>query len=174
MEDQPGFNLQRCRTLWYKSITARERSQEGTRLKIEGIYTFKAPRQKVWDVLLDPKIIAQCMPGCEELKEVAPDQFEATMKVGIASVKGTYKGKLSIKEKQPPTRYVLSGEGSGGPGFLQGDLEVVLDEKNGATVLKYTTETKVGGMVAAVGQRMLGGIAKMMVDQFFKKIETFI
>ncbi len=143
-------------------------------MKIDGSYTFNAPRQRVWDVLLDPKIIAQCMPGCEELKEVGPDQFEATMKIGIASVKGTYKGKLSIKEKQPPTRYVLSGDGSGGPGFLQGDLTVLLEEKNGETVLRYTTEAKGGGMVAAVGQRMLGGIAKMLVDQFFKKMETFI
>lgn len=143
-------------------------------MKIEGSYTFKSPRQRVWDVLLDPKIIAQCMPGCEELKEVGPDQFEATMKVGIASVKGTFKGKLAIKEKEPPTRYVLSGDGSGGPGFLQGDLTVLLEEKNGETVLRYSTEAKVGGMVAAVGQRMLGGIAKMLVDQFFKKMETFI
>ncbi len=143
-------------------------------MKIEGSYTFKAPRQRLWDVLLDPKIIAQCMPGCEELKEIGPDQFEATMKVGIASVKGTYKGKLSIKDKQPPARYVLSGEGSGGPGFLQGDLTIALEEKNGETLLRYSTEAKVGGMVAAVGQRMLGGIAKMLVDQFFKKMETFI
>ncbi len=143
-------------------------------MKIEGSYVFKAPRQRLWDVLLDPKIIAQCMPGCEELKEIGPDKFEATMKVGIASVKGTYKGKLSIKEKQPPARYVLSGEGSGGPGFLQGDLTVLLEEKNGETLLRYSTEAKVGGMVAAVGQRMLGGIAKMLVDQFFRKMETFI
>ena len=42
-------------------------------MKIEGSYTFKAPRQKVWDVLLDPKMIAQCMPGCEGLKEIGPD-----------------------------------------------------------------------------------------------------
>ena len=143
-------------------------------MKIEGSYTFKASRQRVWDVLLDPKIIAQCMPGCEGLNEIGPDQFEATMKIGIASVKGTYKGKLSIKEKQPPVRYVLSGEWSGGPGFLKGDLSVVLEEKNGETVLKYSTEAKVGGLIAGVGQRMMGGIAKMMVDQFFKKMESFL
>ncbi|MBI2992441.1 MAG: carbon monoxide dehydrogenase, partial [Deltaproteobacteria bacterium] len=84
-------------------------------MKIEGSYTFKAPRQRVWDVLLDPKIIAQCMPGCEGLTELAPDRYEATMKVGIAAVKGSYKGKISIKEKAAPSHYVLSGEGSGGP-----------------------------------------------------------
>jgi len=143
-------------------------------VKIEGSYTFNAPRQRVWEVLLDPQVLAKAMPGCESLKEIGPDQFEAVMKVGVASVKGTYKGKVSIKDKQPPTHYVLSGEGSGGPGFMQGDVAIDLEENNGQTLLKYSTDAKVGGLIASIGQRMLNGVAKMMVDQFFKRIEGFI
>lgn len=143
-------------------------------MKVEGSYTFNAPRDKVWQTLLDPKIMAQCMPGCESLNEVAPDQYEAIMKVGVASVKGTYKGKVSIKDKQAPSHYVLSGEGSGGPGFMRGDVAIDLQESNGQTVLKYSTDAQVGGIIASVGQRMLKGVAKMMVDQFFKKMESFI
>jgi len=96
------------------------------------------------------------------------------MKVGVASVKGTYKGKVAIKDKQPPAHYVLSGEGSGGPGFMQGDVIIDLAESNGQTVLKYSTEPKIGGLIASVGQRMLNGVAKMMADQFFKKVESFV
>jgi carbon monoxide dehydrogenase subunit G len=143
-------------------------------LKIEGSYTFNAPRERVWQVLLDPAIMAQCMPGCERLTEVAPDQYEATMKVGVAAVKGVYKGKVTIKDKQPPFHFVLSGEGSGGPGFMQGDVSMDLEESNGKTLLKYSTDAKVGGLIASIGQRMLGGVAKMMLDQFFRKMETFV
>jgi carbon monoxide dehydrogenase subunit G len=143
-------------------------------LKIEGSYIFNAPRERVWQVLLDPKIMAQCMPGCERMNEVAPDQFEAVMKVGVASVKGTYKGKVSIKDKQAPCHYVLSGEGSGGPGFMQGDVAIDLEEQDGKTVVKYSTDARIGGLIASIGQRMLNGVAKMMVEQFFKKVETFV
>jgi uncharacterized protein len=143
-------------------------------LKIEGSYIFRAPRDRVWQVLLDPKIMLQCMPGCESMNEVAPDQFEAVMKVGVASVKGTYKGKVSIKDKRAPSHYVLSGEGSGGPGFMQGDVTIDLEEEDGQTVLKYSTDAKIGGLIASIGQRMLNGVAKMMVEQFFKKVETFV
>lgn len=143
-------------------------------LKIDGSYIFNAPRERVWQVLLDPKVLAQCVPGCESLNEVGPDQYEAIMKVGVASVKGTYKGKVSIKDKQAPTHYILSGEGSGGPGFMQGDVAVDLEENDGQTVLKYSTDAKVGGLIASVGQRMLNGVAKMMLDQFFKKVESFV
>jgi uncharacterized protein len=143
-------------------------------LKFEGTYKFNAPRDRVWEVLLDPKVIAQCMPGCESMNEVAPDQFEAVMKVGVASVKGTYKGKVAIKDKQPPSHYVLSGQGSGGPGFMQGDVAIDLVEQGGETLLQYSTDAKVGGLIASVGQRMLNGVAKMMLDQFFKKMESFV
>ena len=143
-------------------------------MKIDGSYTFNAPRERVWQVLLDPKVLAQCVPGCESLNEMGPDQYEAIMKVGVASVKGTYKGKVSIKDKRPPAHYVLSGQGSGGPGFMQGDVAVDLEESNGQTLLKYSSEAKVGGLIASIGQRMLNGVAKMMLDQFFKKMESFI
>ena len=132
-------------------------------MKIEGSYTFNAPRERVWQVLLDPKIMAQCMPGCESMNEVAPDRYETVMKVGVASVKGTYKGKVAIKDKQ-----------AGGPGFMQGDVAIDLEEINGQTVLKYSTDPKIGGLIASVGQRMLNGVAKMMAEQFFKKVESFV
>jgi hypothetical protein len=143
-------------------------------LKIEGNYSFNATRERVWQVLLDPKIMAQCMPGCESMNEVAPDKYETVMKVGVASVKGTFKGKVAIKDKQAPAHYVLSGEGSGGPGFMQGDVAIDLEECNGQTLLKYSTEPKIGGLIASVGSRMLNGVAKLMAEQFFKKMETFI
>jgi hypothetical protein len=143
-------------------------------LKLAGSYIFKAPREKVWKALLDPGILAQCIPGCQTLKQIAPDQYEAKMKVGVAGLKDSYKGKIAIKDKIPFSHYVLSGEGSGTPGFLQGDLAIDLEDKKGQTVVKYSTDAKVGGSLAGVGQRMIGGFAKMMADQFFMKIERFL
>jgi carbon monoxide dehydrogenase subunit G len=57
---------------------------------------------------------------------------------------------------------------------MQGDVAIDLEEKGGETVVNYNTDAKVGGLIAGVGQRMIGGISKMMVDQFFKKMETFV
>jgi carbon monoxide dehydrogenase subunit G len=57
---------------------------------------------------------------------------------------------------------------------MQGDMAIDLQENNGGTVLKYSTDAKVGGLIASIGQRMLNGVAKMMVDQFFKKMESFL
>ena len=98
-------------------------------MKVEGTHVFKAPRDKVWEALLNPQIIARCVPGCEELKEIAPDHYEATMKVGVAGVKGTYKGKIVLADKRPPEHYILRGEGSGSPGFCKEMLPLTLRRK---------------------------------------------
>ena len=39
---------------------------------------------------------------------------------------------------------------------MQGDVVIDLEESNGKTILKYSTDAQVGGLIASVGQRMLG------------------
>ena len=46
---------------------------------------------------------------------------------------------------------------------------VSVDDEN--TELRYTYEAAVGGKVASIGQRMLGGVAKLIIKDFFKKIK---
>jgi len=38
-------------------------------------------------------------------------------------------------------------------------------------VLSYDTDTQVGGLVANVGQRMIGGVARLIINQSLKKLE---
>ena len=52
-------------------------------MKVEGVYSFPGPPQKVWDLLLDPESLRQCIPGVESLTETGPDHYDAVMKVGV-------------------------------------------------------------------------------------------
>ena len=90
------------------------------------------------------------------------------MKVGVAAIKGTYKGKVGIVDKQPPTKYTLQVEGSGGPGFVKGTAKITLEPTAKARRVRVDGDGQVGGMLAGVGQRMLPGVAKMLMNQFFE------
>lgn len=138
---------------------------------ISGSTTFGAPRQRVWDLFNHRDALARCTPGCEKLEETAPDQYTAVMKVGVAAVKGTYTGKLALTDKNPPESYVLQVEGSGGPGWLKGSATFRFHEDPAGTKVDYQWDVQVGGLVAGVGQRILSGVAKMMIDQFFKDMK---
>ena len=137
-------------------------------MKVEGVYTFPGQPQQVWEVLLNPDSLRACIPGVESLTETGPDHWDAVMKVGVAAIKGTYKGKVAIVEKEPPNNYTLQVEGSGGPGFVKGSAKIMLEPEGDGTRVKVEGDGQVGGMLAGVGQRMLPGVAKMLMNQFFE------
>lgn len=139
-------------------------------MKVNGKYTLDASREKVWAFLMDPTAIAKVMPGCETLEAVTPDTYRATLKLGIAAVKGTYTGSVQLLDKTPPARYRILIDGSGTPGFVKGEATIDLEEQEGKTVLSYDADTQVGGLIANVGQRMISGVAKLIINQSLKKL----
>jgi hypothetical protein len=138
-------------------------------MKLEGSYDVKAPRDKVWNAFLDPATLQKAIPGCEKLELIGPDEYKATLKIGVAAVKGTFEGKVRLLDKKPSESYRLAAEGSGGPGFVRSDTVITLSDGEGGTRVSYSADVQVGGLIAGVGQRMLGGVSKMMADQFFTR-----
>jgi uncharacterized protein len=137
-------------------------------VKLAGSYTFDAPPERVWALMLSPEALKSCVPGCEKLEPDGEDSYVATMKVGVAAIRGTYNGKVRIADKQEPTDYTLHVEGSGGGNFVRGAAKISLAPDGDAkTKVSVDADGQVGGTVAGVGQRMLGGVAKMLMDQFF-------
>lgn len=143
-------------------------------MKIEGAADIPAPRDRVWAAFLDPEILAQALPGCEKLEAIGPNEYKATMKIGVAAIKGTFEGKVKLSDLEPPTRYRMAVEGSGGPGFVRGTAGMELSDVDGGTRVSYDADVQVGGLIASVGQRMLGGVTKMMLDQFFTRMTELL
>jgi hypothetical protein len=140
-------------------------------MNLEGSHLFNAPRDRVWAAFNDPAVLARATPGCERLVPVGPDEYEATLSVGVAAVKGVYQGKLSIVDKKPPEAYTLRVEGSGRPGFVKGEGRLTLTEQDGGTLVTIRAEAQVGGLIAAVGQRLVGAATRMLMEQFFSVLE---
>ncbi|HXA98251.1 MAG TPA: carbon monoxide dehydrogenase subunit G [Candidatus Dormibacteraeota bacterium] len=143
-------------------------------MKIEGSADIPAARDKVWAAFLDPAVLAKALPGCEGLDAIGPNEYKATMKVGVAAIKGTFEGKVKLSDLEPPHRYRMAVEGSGGPGFVRGDASMQLSDVEGGTRVSYNADVQVGGLIASVGQRMLGGVTKMMLDQFFSRMTELL
>jgi carbon monoxide dehydrogenase subunit G len=139
-------------------------------MKLEGTYEIPAPRDKVWDAFLDPKLLKQAIPGCEKLEATGPDEYKATMKIGVGGVKGTFEGKVKLSDLKAPDSYRMAVDGSGGPGFIRGETVISLSDNGSGTRVSYTADVQVGGLIASVGQRLLGGVSKMMADKFFTRM----
>ncbi|HEY8450224.1 MAG TPA: carbon monoxide dehydrogenase subunit G [Bacillota bacterium] len=139
-------------------------------MKLTGTQKIDAPPEVVWRYLTDRDTLARATPGCKALTEQGEDRYEALLELGVAAIKGSYKGMLSIEDKQPPRHYRLRIEGEGGPGFVQAWLDLDLEAQGASTLVRYDGEAQVGGAIAGVGQRVLGGVAKFLIGQFFSAL----
>ena len=116
-------------------------------------------------------MLARCIPGCEALEKVGPDEYRMKMKMALASLSGAFEGKVRITDQTPPTSFRLLVEGSGRVGFVKGEgLLTLSPAEGGGTVVNYDGDAQVGGTMAAVGQRLIDGTSKMMIKKFFEKL----
>jgi hypothetical protein len=148
--------------------------KENAPMKLEGSHDVPAPRQKVWDAFQDPELLRQAIPGCEKLEALGNGEYKATMKVGVGGVKGVFEGKVRLFDLKAPESYRMAVEGTGGPGFVRGETAVSLSDAEGGTRVSYTADVQIGGLIASVGQRMLGGVSRMMADKFFNRMSELL
>ena len=153
-------------------------------MKISGSYTLTVAPERAYQLLRDPAILAQAIPGCEGLEKIGPDEYRMKMKVLLAALSGQFEGKVRITDQSPPTSFRLIVEGSGRVGFLKGDgllklspparVRVLSDDPSEplSTIVSYEGDAQVGGTMAAVGQRLIDGTAKMMIKKFFDKLSS--
>ena len=136
-------------------------------MDITASYTFAAPVERVWDVLMDPAVISSCIPGCDRFEPDGEDRYKVTLTVGLAAITGTYEGTVVIAERVPQSSYRLMVEGQGKPGFVKGNVAIALRADGGSTIVDVNGTVQTGGPIARLGQRLIGGVSKMMQDKFF-------
>jgi uncharacterized protein len=118
-------------------------------------------------LMLDPAVIASCIPGCERLEPAGDDRFKAAITIGIAAITGHYEGTVVISDRVEPSSYRLSVEGQGRPGFVKGEAAITLRADGANTIVDVAGTVQAGGTIARLGQRLMASAAKMMQDRFF-------
>jgi hypothetical protein len=139
-------------------------------VKLTVVHAFPVPREKVFAALVDPAVLQRSIEGCEELVATGPESYAAKLKVGVGAIKGTFGGTVEVKDRKPPESLTLVIEGKGGPGFVRSTATIRLAEKDGGTELTADGEATVGGLIAAVGSRLVESLAKKMIGEFFQKL----
>ena len=129
-------------------------------MDFRGTYEFNATPERVFDALTDPASVAGCIPGCDTLEPLGDDRYRATMTLGVAAIKGRFRGTVALREKDRPSAFVLQVDGKGTAGFARGEARIEISKSDGGSSVAVSAKARVGGTVARVGQRLLAGTAK--------------
>ena len=122
-------------------------------MKMSGSQVIDAPRDAVWKGLNDPKVLQQCIPGCESIVASSPTQMSAKVVLKIGPVKAAFKGSVTLSDIKAPESYRISGKGEGGfAGFASGGATVKLTATSPSeTLMEYDVDAQVGGKIAMLG-----------------------
>ena len=143
-------------------------------LRGEGEVLISAPPAEVWRRLIDPAELATIVPGCQRLQQEGPDRYSAEVTIGVAGIRGLYAAEIELKDKREPQSVRLVGKATGALGFGAGEGVVTLAPDDGGTRLTYHYRADIGGKVAAVGQRLLSTVTRVLIAQFFRALERRI
>jgi len=139
-------------------------------MKLPISHTFDATPAQVFAAITDPDVLQRCIDGCEKMEKTGEDAYTVHLKVGVAGMKGSYGGKVQITAKQPPESLTLALEGKGPPGFVKATAQLKFAAAGDKTALSGEADATVGGLIAAVGSRLIEAAAKKMMTEFFTRL----
>ena len=139
-------------------------------MEMKGSRALPAGREVAWTLLNDAEVLRQCIPGCESLTSTGPNAYDVVMNAAVGPVKALFRGKLTLADIEPPTRYRLLFEGqSAQAGFARGEARVELEELSAReTKLNYAATAQIGGKLAQIGARLIDAAAGATAERFFQ------
>ncbi len=139
-------------------------------MHIEGSYDFDSKRELVWDVLMDIDVLGSIIPGSKGLDEIGENKYQSKLSVRVGPVNGKFEAQFELVDINAPESYRLLVQGKGPAGHVTGEGTIRLEQANGGTVMHYAGDARIGGKIAAVGQRLLNVAAKQIAKQSLKKL----
>jgi uncharacterized protein len=137
-------------------------------MEMTGEQRIPASQDETWKALNDPDVLKACIPGCESITLVNPNEYNVAMTARVGPVSAKFRGRLQLSDINPPTSYSLTFEGQGGAaGFAKGAAQVKLVPERSETRLLYDVKANVGGKLAQIGSRLIDAAARKVADEFF-------
>ena len=143
-------------------------------MHIEGSYDFESERELVWDVLMDIDVLGSIIPGSKGLEAIGENKYQSKLAVRVGPVNGKFESRFELVDIDKPESYRILVEGKGPAGHVTGAGTIRLAQAGNGTVMHYAGDARIGGKIAAVGQRLLDVAAKQIAKQALKKLSKQI
>ena len=141
-------------------------------MQLKGNHSINASAQTVWNLLMDPVILAKITPGISKLELVEANKYDAIAIVKMGPVNGSFKGSLEVTDKEEPNHFALKIEQNSKIGNVSAEVAIDINAiSENQCEVSFNGKAKLSGLLARTGQRVLTGVANTLAKQFFKALE---
>lgn len=141
-------------------------------MHLTGNHVFAAPPEKVWALLMDTPTLAKLVPGITSLEQVEENKYKALLGVKLGPVNANFVGHLQLEDLQPPHSFTMKVQQNSKVGNAAATIAIGLQSVDGKqTEVSFQGDVKLSGMLASMGQRLIGSVAQTLSKQFFLNLE---
>ena len=138
--------------------------------KIEERFEVKAPVERVWKYLIDPKRVVECLPGAQLLEQPDERTFLGAIKVKVGPLSMSYKGQGKFTEINEETHQVRivgdAREVSGSGSTKVSMLSTVTPLADGTSEVLVNADVDLVGKIVQFGRGMIEEVSRQMFRQF--------
>jgi carbon monoxide dehydrogenase subunit G len=134
-------------------------------MKIAGQSTLDAAVESIWPLIFDSRTLLELLPGCEQVEQVAPDEYRGRMTLRIPAIAGTYETWVKVLKYEAPSFCQIQGEATGSGGSVRGQASFTLKPDAQQTRIEYQGDAQIGGPLAGMNPRFAEGVAQMLIRQ---------
>lgn len=140
-------------------------------MKLSGEKSFAAPREVVWEVLNDPKRMAEIMPGVESFDVLDDTHWKANVVIplGLGGLRLSFN--FEKTEQREPEYARLSAKGNGVGAAVSMDTSFNLSGADSGTSMAWEADVRVLGPVGSMGQRVLQPIVNQQVKNVLEALD---
>ena len=145
-------------------------------MQLAGKHVLHATPSRVWTTLMNKDTLARVVPGITRLEETGNNTFKSTLNIKLGPVNGSFTGNLQLDDLQEPNAFTLKAQQNSKIGNASAAIKInlALIDETGDTEVSFDGDVKLSGMLASLGQRVMGGVSGTLTKQFFSNLEREI
>lgn len=144
-------------------------------MQLAGTHIVHATPSKVWNMLMDIETLAKLVPGVSHLEKTGDNNFKSTFEIKLGPVSSSFTGNLQLEDIQEQKGFTLKIQQNSKIGNANAAIKIdMLPAENNQTEVSFNGDVKLSGLLASMGQRVIGSVSNTLAKQFFTNLEKEI
>ena len=141
-------------------------------MQLAGTYLLNAPPVKIWPMLMDPDTLAGILPGVSKLEKTGENTFKSVIEIKLGPVNGSFTGNLFLEDIIETKAFSLKVQQNSKIGNANAAIKIdLVPVESNKTQISFDGEVKMTGLLASMGQRVVGSVSNVLTKQFFANLE---
>lgn len=134
-------------------------------------------RTTAFTFLQDPTRLSVCIPGCRDVREIAPGRYAAVLTSRVAFMTVSFNTTIEITRLDPPhaIEATMHGDAVGLAGHVAATVTVSLvDDGPDRTIIRYSTDVALTGRLGGLGQSVFQSTSARLAREFGDNLKKAI